>query len=83
MERMTSHLSLRGWEVPWKRGETVQTVRGPAAENCPRDSSIINTGIPTNVNMMKYGIKKAPVQENMRYVKNKVLVCMNVVEAEC
>ena len=46
--------------TPWKRGETVQTVRGPAAENCPRESSMRNTGIPTNVNMMKYGMRKAP-----------------------
>ena len=44
-------------------GDKDQTVIGPDAEYCPNVSSIKNMGIPTKVNMMVYGIKKAPETE--------------------
>ena len=46
--------------LPWNIGDTDQTVIGPDAEYCPSVNSIMNMGIPTKVNMMVYGIRKAP-----------------------
>ncbi len=45
-------------------GEASQTVMGPEAEYCPTDSSMRKTGSPTKVNMMAYGIRKAPETSN-------------------
>ena len=41
-------------------GEASHTFIGPDPEYCPIASSIKNTGIPTNVNIKKYGTRKAP-----------------------
>ena len=58
---------------PLKSGAASHTVAGPLPEYWPTDSSIRNTGMPTNVNIMKYGIKKAP-GESCFYIKGMVFV---------
>jgi len=50
--------------LPWKIGAYFQQVRGPELVNWPIDSSRKKIGIPTNTNMITYGMKNAPENSN-------------------
>ena len=63
--------------IPTKMGEASHTFIGPDPEYCPIASSIKNSGIPTNVNIKKYGTRKAPAtnqqQSCEKYTKMDIL----------
>ena len=45
---------------PLKMGTALQTVTGPRLAYCPKASSMYTNGMPQNISMMMYGMKKAP-----------------------
>lgn len=50
--------------LPFKSGAIRKIVKHPVFENCPKHVSIKNNGIPQNVNINKYGKRKAPANNN-------------------
>ena len=52
-----------------KKGARFHILKGPLAENCDRDTSKNNIGIPTNIINIAKGKRKAPVKNNLENKK--------------
>lgn len=46
--------------IPFAMGAQDQILNAPIPPNCPKESSIKYIGFPANINIIKYGIRKAP-----------------------
>ena len=51
---------LLQWKLPLTSGHIFHTHMGPKPENCPRNTSTTNIGIPHRKRQTKYGSKNAP-----------------------
>lgn len=49
-----------GKQVPLRRGTDFHIVMGPRLAYCPKESSMNTRGMPQNISMVMYGMKKAP-----------------------
>ena len=65
--------------LPLNIGAIFQTVIGPSLWNCPRQSSIKNTGNAPRTSTVKYGMIKAPENKrNYDYFKSFSIYIENI-----
>lgn len=69
--------------TPFAIGAQFQIVRGPVPANWPKANSIKYIGFPAKVNIIRYGIKKAPPPQSFKLIIELKMHCKVYPQKRC